>query len=273
MRVSAAAWAGFCALALVGSAAAKEKKDKRRDATGPLGTPAVFQVTGVREPSGVAWDARRSRLYVVGDDGTLAEMDASGKTLVTTTVGGNLEDVTVHPPTGLLILLAETRGELIAWDADARREVARWTLDAAALLGRAPSARQGFEGLYFHAGGSHPGGGVFYLAHQNAPAAVVAIAFDPARPGGPLGASSVVARWPDTRATDLTAITYDPRGDRMLVISEARDRLLVFRPDGAAAGEMPLPGVQQEGIAMDGEGRLWVADDRAGTVLRFDRVP
>jgi uncharacterized protein YjiK len=273
MRVSAAAWVGVCALALVGSAGAKEKKDKRPDVGGPLGTPAVFQVAGVREPSGVAWDARRSRLYVVGDDGTLAAMDASGKTLATTTIGGNLEDVTVHPPTGLLLLLAETRGELIAWDPDARHEVARWPLDAAALLGRAPSARQGFEGLFFHAGGSHPGGGVFYLTHQNAPAAVVAIAFDPAKPGGPLGASAVVGRWPETRAADLTAITYDPRGDRMLVISEARDRLLLFRPDGSAAGEMALPGVQQEGIAMDGEGRLWVADDRAGTVLRFDRVP
>jgi uncharacterized protein YjiK len=273
MRVSAAAWVGVCALALVGSAGADGKKNKRLEPAGPLGAPEVFPVTGVGEPSGVAWDARRSRLYVVGDDGTLAEMDAAGQTLATTTVGGNLEDVTVHPPTGFLILLAEIPAALIAWDPDARREVARWPLDTAALLGRAASAKQGFEGLFFHAGGSHPGAGVFYLAHQNAPASVITIAFDPSKPGAPLGSSAVVGRWPDTNATDLTAITYDQRGDRMLVISEARDRLLAFRPDGTAAGEMTLPGTQQEGIAMDGEGRLWVADDRAGTLLRFARVP
>ena len=183
MRVSAAAWVGVCALALVGSAGADGKKNKRLEPAGPLGAPEVFPVTGVGEPSGVAWDARRSRLYVVGDDGTLAEMDAAGQTLATTTVGGNLEDVTVHPPTGFLILLAEIPAALIAWDPDARREVARWPLDTAALLGRAASAKQGFEGLFFHAGGSHPGAGVFYLAHQNAPASVITIAFDPSKPG------------------------------------------------------------------------------------------
>lgn len=116
-------------------------------------------------------------------------------------------------------------------------------------------------------------GGVFYLVHQNAPAAVVTLAFDPRKPGGTLGATALVTRWPDSRSTDLTAITYDAPRDRMLVISEASDRLLSFRTNGTPAGELHLPGVQQEGICLDGEGRVWVADDRAGTLLRSDRLP
>ena len=59
----------------------------------------------------------------------------------------------------------------------------------------------------------------------------------------------------------------------MYVIAEASDRLLSFRTDGSADGEQHLPGMQQEGLCVDGQGRLWVADDRGGTIMRFDRIP
>ena len=282
MRERAAAWGAACALALAVLAHGDEpkrgkgaKKDRGPVAeAGALGAPTTFRVDGVREPSGVAWHARLSRLFVVGDDGTLAEVDGDGRTLHTTTVGGNLEDVTVHS-SGLLVLLAEARAELIAWDPQARRETGRWALDTAALLGqpKAAEGRQGFEGLFFKSGGSGPGGGEFLLVHQRGPAAVVAIAFDPKAPGGTLGRDAVVGRWPPPRANDLTAITYVPGLDRMFVIAEASDRLLAFRPDGSPAGELHLPGMQQEGLCVDGEGRLWVADDRAGTLARFPSLP
>lgn len=278
MRERAAAWGAACALALAvvahgDDAKGRGSKKGRRsaaDSPGPLGAPTTFAVAGVREPSGVAWHPRLSRLFVVGDDGTLAEVDGEGRTIHTTTIGGNLEDVTVHGPSGLLILLDEARGELIAWDPEARRETGRWQLDTEALLGRSPADRkQGFEGLFFQAGESGPGAGVFYLVHQRDPAAVLIIAFDPAKPGGRLGRDAVVGRWPEPEADDLTAITYVPALDRMFVIAEASDRLLAFGMDGSAAGELPLPGMQQEGLCVDGQGRLWVADDRAGSLMRF----
>jgi uncharacterized protein YjiK len=270
MRERAAAWGTACALAL----AAVARGDDSKGGEVSLGASTTFAVAGVREPSGVAWHPRLSRLFVVGDEGTLAAVDAAGRTLHTSTIGGNLEDVTVHGPSGLLVLLAEARGELIAWDPEARRETGRWQLDTAALLGRPPAdRRQGFEGLFFQAGGAGPGGGVFHLVHQRGPAAVIAIAFDPSKPGGTLGRDALVRRWPDPRANDLTAITYVPALDRMFVIAEASDRLLSFRPDGAPAGEVHLPGMQQEGLCVDGQGRLWVADDRAGSLMRFDLSP
>jgi uncharacterized protein YjiK len=280
MRAHPLMWAAACAwLALATPAAAEEGGKKKKPqgaakaaASGPLGTGTSFTVAGVREPSGVAWHAALSRLFVVGDDGTVAELDGEGRTLHTATVGGNLEDVTVHVPSGLLVLLGEARSELIAWDPKARRETARFPLDAAALLGSPPAdRRQGFEGVYFREMPGRAGGGVFYLVHQRGPAAVVTIAFDPTRSAaGPLGRDAVVARWPAVGREDLTAITYAPALDRMLVIAEAGDRLLAFSADGVSAGEIPLPGVQQEGLCVDGGGRLWVADDRGGTLTRFD---
>jgi len=281
MRERAAAWTAACALALAvlvqgddSKGGGKKGRKRGTDVDGPLGPPTSFTVTGVREPSGIAWHAQLSRLFVVGDDGTLAELDGDGRTLHTTTIGGNLEDVTVHGPTGLLILIAEARGELIAWDPRERRETGRWQLDTAVLLGRpAADAKQGFEGIFFQAGGNLPGGGIFHLVHQRGPAAVLEIAFDPAGPVGGLGGEALVRHWPAPHANDLTAITYVPALDRYYVIAEASDRLLSFRAGGSPDGELPLPGIQQEGLCVDGQGRLWVADDRGGRVMRFDRLP
>ena len=277
MRAHPILKAAVCALLAVSAASADEKgkKDKgkgRAAESSPLGAGTSFPVTGVREPSGVACHLATSRLYVVGDDGTLAELDGDGRTLHTSTVGGNLEDVTVHGPSGLLVLLGEARAELIVWDPREKRETGRFTLDTEALLGRAPAdRRQGFEGLYFREMAGRAGGGVFHLVHQRGPSAILTIAFDPTRAGGgALGRDALVARWPAPGVEDLTAITAAPGGDRMYVIAEASDRLMAFTPDGVAAGGIHLPGVQQEGLCFDGQGRLWVADDRGGTVTRFD---
>ena len=260
-----AGWLMVCALAALAVAGGTDMADKAGGKAGGKTAPAgMIPVTGVREPSGIAWHAGLSRFFVVGDDGTLAELDAEGRVQgAVVAVGGNLEDVTVHGPSGLRVLLSEAAGELIVWDPRARRETGRARLDAAALLGRRPTEpRQGFEGLYFHSPG-----GVFYLVHQRGPSAVLAIEFDPTRPAASVGAESVAFRWPAPGVQDLTAITALDDGT-MAVIAEASDRLLLFDPRGVRLGEAVLPGLQQEGLCVDGRGELWVADDKGGGVIR-----
>ena len=274
MTRARAGWLAACALAAVTAPAEADKADKGKPGKGGKAVAAgTIPVPGVREPSGIAWHPALSRFFVVGDDGTLAELDADGRVQgAVTTVGGNLEDVTVHGPSGLLVLLSEAAGELIVWDPRARRETGRARLDSAALLGRRPSEpRQGFEGLYFHPVAGRRAGGVFYLVHQRAPSAVLAVEFDPASPAAELGADAVAFRWPDVGVEDLTAITALDAG-RMAVVAEASDRLLLFDPKGARQGEAALPGLQQEGVCVDGRGELWVADDRGGGVLRLGAV-
>jgi hypothetical protein len=56
----------------------------------------------------------------------------------------------------------------------------------------------------------------------------------------------------------------------LLVLADAKDRLLVIRPDdGAVESELPIPGQQQEGLAIDGSGALWIADDLDKSLLRI----
>jgi len=136
---------------------------------------------------------------VVGDRGTLAELEPSGAVVARHHVPGNLEDVTVHEPSGRLVLLAEKKGELVVWDPATASETARFTLDVAAILGREPAeANQGFEGIVFRAEPGRPGGGVFHLVHQRKPARLVSLAFDPAGPARTLGAPDVLSRHPSS---------------------------------------------------------------------------
>ena len=207
---------------------------------------------------------------MVGDDGRLSELDGSGAGS-SGAVAGNLEDVVVHAPTGDLLVLSELTAELILY-APGQSDEAPVQARHAALLGQpAAEANQGFEGLAFRPDTAEAGGGVFYLTNQRGPAMVVAIAFDPARAApASLGAEVVKARWPLADYEDLTAITYVAALDRLLIIADKADELLVMHMDGHVERRVELPGEQQEGLAMDAQGTLWVADDKDKSVLKIE---
>jgi uncharacterized protein YjiK len=230
-----------------------------------LGAPVAVSGAGVREASGVAWHSARGRFFVVGDRGTLAECAPEGTVVAVHHVRGNLEDVTVHEPSGRLVLLAEKKGELVAWDPATASETARFELDVAGILGREPADRnQGFEGIAFRPEPGRPGGGVFHLVHQRKPARLVTLAFDPSAGSRSLGAADVLARHALKPHEDLTAVTWAEPLGRLLVIAEADDRLLAVSTEGAIGVDVALPGGQQEGLALDAAGTLWVADERLG---------
>lgn len=233
-----------------------------------LGEPLRLPDSGVAESSGVTVGPSGTSMFVVGDRGGLAEVNLSGAVIERLAFGGNLEDIAYHPPSGKLILLSEQSRELIAVDPATRARTARFKLDADALLGGAGTdPNQGFEGLAFRAEAGRPGGGTFYLAHQRAPALVVAVSFDPAGPSRAIGAESLVLRFPVGNRQDLTALTWDETLQKLLVIADTKDRIAVLGPDGAEEIEVVLPGVQQEGLAFAPNGDLWIADDQAGLFI------
>lgn len=237
-----------------------------------LGTPQRLDAGGVSEASGVAWDARTGQLLVVGDDGRLAELDRQGRGLTLRYLGGNLEDLALHPPSGCLVLLSEKRAELVVLAPGSDEIARRVSLDTAALLGQPPRDRNhGFEGLAFRPGAREPGGGTFFLTHQREPAMLIELAFDPHGSALTLGAESVLGRWSLAPHRDLTAAAWLPELQRLVLLSDAEDRLLVLDDEQHVVAEVSVPGRQQEGLAFDDEGGLWVADDRLG-LMRFARA-
>jgi uncharacterized protein YjiK len=237
---------------------------------GALAAPQRITGFGVQEPSGVVFHPQLGRIFAVGDEGSLAELDASGKKIDSRPFAGNLEDVAVHAPSGDLVLLSEQESELIVYDPKAGREKKRWRMDVTAVLGQAPGkANQGFEGLAFRPERGRPGGGVFYLAHQRTPSMIVGLAFDPAAAGGTLGGGAVVSRWPLADYEDLTAVAYAPSLGRVLVLTDKTDRILVLTENGGVESEVAVPGEQQEGLAVDANGDVWIADDKDKSLLRL----
>jgi uncharacterized protein YjiK len=256
-------------LSTTGTALAASDPGAAPPAAFGLGEPESVPLAGVREASGIAWHPALGRFFAVGDRGTLAEVEPSGAVVARHQVKGNLEDVTVHVPSGQLILLAEKKGELVVWDPSSASETGRFGLDVAAILGREPADRnQGFEGIVFRAQAGRPGGGVFHLVHQRKPARLVTLTFDPLAGERTLGAADVLARHALKPYDDLTAVTWSERLGRLLVIAESADRLLVVSPDGAIDVDEPLAGGKQEGFAIGPDGALFVADEKLG-LLRF----
>lgn len=273
MRASTAVLTLGALLACTSPTPGEQGKPKKRDrqerrAQSPLGQGAAVN-PGVAEPSGIAFYPKTGHFFVVGDEGTLAELDGSGRVVGATPLGANLEDVAVHDPSGALVLLDEVRAELIVVDAASKAVRGRWRLDTAALTGQREKGRDGFEGLAFRPEPGRPGGGVFYLAHQRGPAMLVAVAFDPTGTPSAIGASSVVGRWEMKGHRDLTALSWSPALGRLLLLADAEDELLLLRPDGSVDKRLRVPGVQQEGVCMDASGDLWIADDRAASVVRY----
>jgi uncharacterized protein YjiK len=227
--------------------------------TGPERVPI-----DARQPTGVAFHAGLGHLFVVADDRRLLELDDEGRPVLSLQLDRRARDLVAHAPTGGLLLLDDEGAELAWFDARSGLTVTRWRLDVESILGQAPAqGSPGFQGLAFREVPGYPGGGVFYLVHQRGPAMIVTLSLDPSSSGGRLGGSAVAGRI-QLEGEELTAASYAPALDRLLVVSDATDRGLVLRTDGTVEAEVVLPGRQQEGLAVDGEGGLWLADERGG---------
>jgi len=268
MRKSIAAFLlSATALPALPQSASKAGKSAPAKTAAFLGEPMRFAVSGVKEPSGVAYHPVLKHLFVVGDEGSLVELDKDARLVRKHPAAGNLEDLAVHTPTGNLLLLSEKKSELILYDPAAGRELRRWKISRARLLGQAPGERNtGFEGLAFREDKTRTGGGVFYLVHQNQPAVVVGLDIDFAAPSGPLKAE-VLSRFALSEK-NAKAATYAPSLDRLLVLS-ARKGIVVLRMDGTVEADYKLGGSQPEGMCLDGDGNLWVAEDKGKALLKF----
>src|SRR5262245_9777646 len=260
---------GLAALAsFVGTARAGTQGRKN---SAVFGTPNRLKTPGAKEPSGVCVHPGLGHLFVVGDEGSIIELDGSGNIVRAHSAKGNLEDVAAHTPTGWLGVLDEQKSEILFYDPAALKWMKRYQLDRRAILAQDPGrVNEGFEGLAFREEAGRPGGGIFYLVHQRDPAMVVALTIDVTGHSGAVGADAVVARWPLTGHGDLTAVTWSSALQRLLVVADKEDQLLVLRQDGTVEAQMPLPGQQQEGVALDPAGNLWVADDQDKSLLKMD---
>lgn len=232
----------------------------------------------ILEPSGIVFHPGRATLFVVGDRGDVAELTVSGELVAQRRVRrADFEGITVDPSTGLLYVAWEGEERVLEIDPgtlEVLREFALERVFEGRLLMR--PGGDGIEGIGFVPDPDHPQGGTFFVAHQT---------FDPSDPEEasvllevelPLreaAGTDGVARArtlrviPFGQVPDLASVEYDPAGDRLLVVSDALSTLFLLDRTGEVLGSEPIPGRDQEGIAVDGEGYWYIAQDSGGVLM------
>ena len=221
-----------------------------------------------KEPSGVTYHPQRDTLFVVGDSGMLTEVKTDGTLVRQEKVmgGGNFEGVTVNPVTGLLYVALEGHDKILEISPDTftvQREIdIDRTFEGKELIKKGGG---GLEGIVFMPNNS---GDTFYLTNQsndltgNDPSIIFEVEIDESA-DKPVAR---IVRYFSTGITDMSGLFYLSGDDQLLIISDDNNLLLTVSPTGEVQQMVALPGEHQEGIAIDNQGYLYIADDSDSVV-------
>ncbi|MGQ9660861.1 MAG: SdiA-regulated domain-containing protein [Kiritimatiellia bacterium] len=230
------------------------------------------------EPSGVVFHRGRHTLFLVGDNGDVCEMKTDGTLIRKKHVRtADFEGITYNPETGLLYVAVEGEETILELEPDTfrvRREFAIPRKFQGATVMKAGG--QGIEAVTFLPDKKHPHGGTFLVANQSfslsSPddrAGIFEIEL-PLRSSEETPVRILRAVYPGV--TDLAGLCYNASTGRLLVVSDVNDLLLDMKPNGEIVSCYVLPGTDQEGIALDDQGFLYIAQD-CGGILKLEPRP
>ncbi len=233
------------------------------------------------EPSGICFHAQRKTLFVVGDEGDVYEIMTDGTPIQQKHLrDADFEGITHDPSTGLLYIAVEGEETILEVEPetlDIRREFAIERRFEGRLLLKIGGG--GIEAITYAPDPTHPEGGTFYVAnqgfsleHEEDISAVFEIEV-PLKSQREHNLSGRIRRYFRIGAIDLAGLHYDHKTGKLLIISDETDRL--FELD-ASAGTLlrafTLHGRDQEGIAVDEHGFLYIAQDSGGILkIRWKR--
>jgi uncharacterized protein YjiK len=223
----------------------------------------------VREPSGIAFHPSRGTLYVVGDRGDVAELSREGEVLRQERLKGRgFEGVTVGPRGRIFAIEERRTPRIYELDPDTLEIQAKYEVDprrhGKRVLGKASNKRT--EGLCYL-----PEQDAFYCVNQDPPR-LVRLEVPVGKKQGTALVVDVIdlSKVVERHASD---ITHDPVSGHLLVVESSRGkgkgRVYELTPEGAQVSVSVIPGKRAEGLALDGTGSAFIADD-AGGVLRLD---
>lgn len=223
------------------------------------------------EPSGICYHPQRGTLFVVSDEGFIAEMKKGGSPVANWTIGGDLEGITANPQTGVLYIALEGDDVILEFDADLGRVKRRFPInrefggDPNFLQKQTDSYDNGIESIAFVPDDGHPEGGTFYVGNQWDPSCIMEV-FVPLRSSQAPEAEARITRVLPFQMDDLSGMYYDPDTKRLNVISDADNIFVEITLDGKLIREYAFMGDNQEGICLDDEGFLYIAQDSGGII-------
>ncbi len=225
----------------------------------------------LREPSGICYHARRNTLFVVGDEGDVAEIKKDGTPVANYTVKGDLEGITVVPETGLLYIAVEAEDIILEFD-PAKGEVRRrfpinraFNGDPNFLQKKTDGFDNGIESLAFVPNPRHPEGGTFYVGNQWDPPMIMEVLV-PLKSSRDAEAEAKIIRVLPFRMDDPADMYYDPLTGLLNIVDDADNILVEITLDGKLVRQYAFLGDNQEGLCRDDEGYLYIAQDNGGII-------
>jgi uncharacterized protein YjiK len=243
------------------------------------GKPVDIDRIGFPEPSGIVYHTGRKTLFVVGDEGDICEINTNGKLVQQRDLaeGGrrDLEGVTLNPATGLLYVAVEGDDRILEVDPETLVILREFQIPRR-FKGRTilKPGGQGIEGITFLPDARHPEGGTFLVTNQGFKSSAPEDASALLRVELPLktkpkgDADAKILRYVPMTVFDLSGLHYDAKKNRLLVISDGGNAIMQITPKGKVLKTERLPGLNQEGIAVDEAGFVYVAQDSGG-ILKF----
>jgi len=257
------------------------------EAVDPPGTPFPCQWVGnidqvnFNEPSGIVFHPVRQTLFVVGDEGDICEIRTDGALVKQKRVrSADFEGITCDPSTGLLYVAIEGEEKIMEIDPEDLRVLREFAIDRTfqgALVLKAGG--QGVEAITFVADSHHPEGGTFFVANQGFdlnskedPSAIFELEV-PLRSGSASGGVAKIVGYFSLGVIDLSGLHYDAISRHLYVVSDATNTLFEITREGKILQAYAFPGENQEGIAVDTNGFLYIAQDSGGIIkVKWNRA-
>jgi uncharacterized protein YjiK len=183
-----------------------------------------------------------------------------------------LEGITVNPDTGLLYLVKEGDDIILEFDPDKRKVLRSFPLNREYqgnpeyIEKRTGRFDNGIESIAFVEDKEHPEGGTFYIGNQWDPPCVMEVQI-PLKSSQVPTAKAHILRVLPLELDDPSALYYDPRTGLLNVVNDADNILVEITLDGRIIREYAFVGDNQEGLARDENGYLYIAQDSGG-ILR-----
>ena len=226
----------------------------------------------LREPSGICYHAQRGTLFVVSDEGEIAEIRKDGTPVANWMVKGDLEAITLVPETGLLYIGVEGDDIILEFDPEKGEVTRKYPInrefrgDPNFLQKRVDEYDNGIESMAFVPDPNHPEGGTFYVGNQWDPPMIMEVLV-PLKSSRAAETQARILRVLPFKMDDPAGMYYDPVTRRLNVVSDADNIFVEITLDGKLVKEYAFLGNDQEGICLDDEGYIYIAQDSGG-ILR-----
>ena len=227
---------------------------------------------GFNEPSGICWHTQRKTLFVAGDEGDIGELTTEGSLVKQKCIrpGADFEGITHDPATGLLYLAVEEDESIMEVDPETfvvlREFPLPRTFQGKTLL---KAGGEGLEALTFVPDAKHPEGGIFYVGNQAftlADEEDISAVFQVELPLRSKTGKPRITGYFEPGIIDMSALHYDPDTNHILAVSDATNLILEYSRAHELLSVHAFPGDNQEGLTIDSEGFLYIAQDSGGII-------